>query len=130
MEQTTTTANPTTTALVPMVHVADVDRSIAFYGKLGFAVKNTFVPEGSSAPAWAWLESAGASLMVTRASEPVDDSKQGVLFYAYCADARSMHAALESAGIAVGPIRTEFYAPNGEFRMTDPDGYVVMMMQE
>lgn len=29
--------------LVAMMHVADVDRSIAFYAKLGFAVSNTFM---------------------------------------------------------------------------------------
>jgi predicted enzyme related to lactoylglutathione lyase len=116
-----------TTALVPFVHVADVQRSIDFYSKLGFAVANTFVPEGQTAPAWAWLEAGAANLMIARADEPVDHTKQAVLFYAYCADVPAAHAELEKAGVSVGAIRTEFYAPNGEFRITDPDGYVVMM---
>lgn len=116
-----------TTNLVPFVHVADVERSIDFYGNLGFVVGNTFVPEGATSPAWAWLDSGRAKLMLARADEPIDNTKQGVLFYAYCGDVPATHAALEKAGVSVGPIRTEFYAPKGEFRMEDPDGYVVMM---
>jgi predicted lactoylglutathione lyase len=37
-------------SLVPMVHVADVERSIGFYTKLGFEVGNTFTPEGVASP--------------------------------------------------------------------------------
>jgi catechol 2,3-dioxygenase-like lactoylglutathione lyase family enzyme len=118
---------PVARALVPYVHVADVRRSIDFYARFGFAVANSFTPEKGTDPAWAWLTSGDANLMVTRASRPVDSTKQGVLFYAYCADVPAMHAALAAAGIPVGEIRTEFYAPHGEFRIEDPDGYVVMM---
>lgn len=118
-----------TNALVPFVHVADVPRSIDFYTKLGFTVGNTVVPEGETDPVWAWLESGKARLMVARADGPIDHRQQAVLFYTYCSDIREAHRALAESGVGVGPIRKQFYAPDGEFRMEDPDGYVVMMMQ-
>jgi len=44
-----------TRQLVPMVFVADLQRSIAFYAHLGFEVGNTFMPEGANEMSWAWL---------------------------------------------------------------------------
>ena len=117
------------TSLVPMAFVASVPRAVAFYQKLGFALGNTFTPPDASEPAWAWLESGGARLMVARATEPVIPSQQAVLFYVYCDDIGATHAALDARGIAPGPIQFPFYAAHGEFRVEDPDGYVVMVMQ-
>ena len=84
-------------ALVPFVHVSNVPESIAFYEKLGMTVGNTFVPPDATEPAWAWLQSGIAQLMLAKASEPVGD------------------------------IKYPFFAPRGEFRITDPDGYVLMI---
>jgi predicted enzyme related to lactoylglutathione lyase len=115
-------------SLVPMAHVRSVGDSIAFYGKLGFEVRNTFVPAGRTEPAWAWLESEGsANFMLALASEPVIADQQAVLFYLYCDDVSSTRSRLQEAGVAVGPIEHPFYAPSGEFRVTDPDGYVLMI---
>jgi predicted enzyme related to lactoylglutathione lyase len=115
-------------ALVPMCHVQSVPRSINFYRKLGFRLGNTFTPDGAAEASWAWLHtSAGAQMMVTRASEPVVASQQAVLFYVYCDDVAAKHAELQKAGIGVGTIAFPFYAPRGEFRIEDPDGYVLMV---
>jgi len=115
-------------SLVPMAHVADVERSIRYYAKLGFRLRNTFTPDGSRTPAWAWLESSGASLMVSRATAPVAASEQAVLFYLYADDVAGLRASLDREGLGPGPIAYPFYAPRGEFRLTDPDGYVLMIM--
>lgn len=114
-------------SLVPMTHVESVPRSIEFYRKLGFEVGNTFTPDGRADPAWAWLHADRASLMVARAGEPVVPDQQAVLFYLYCDDVVATRSELEKEGIAVGPIEHPFYAPRGEFRATDPDGYVLMI---
>ena len=114
-------------SLVPFVHVESVPGSIAFYRKLGFEVRNTFVPAGESDPAWAWLESDRAHLMVAKADPPVTAGLQGVLFYLYCDNVAATRSAFESAGVAVGRIEYPFYAPRGEFRVSDPDGYVLMV---
>ncbi len=113
--------------LVPMAFVADVPRSIAFYQKLGFSVENTFTPPDAVAPAWAWLESAEAQLMVTKACEPVVPEQQAVLFYVYTDDVTETWNQLAAAGLKPGEIATPFYAPQGEFRLADPDGYALMV---
>ncbi|MBW3608951.1 MAG: VOC family protein, partial [Actinobacteria bacterium] len=46
--------------LVPLVHVADIERSIAFYERLGFEVRSTYEARGRAV--WAALENATARL--------------------------------------------------------------------
>lgn len=115
--------------LVAFAHVADVERTIRFYSDLGFHVANSVVPEGSTVPVWAWLESGKANLMVGAASAPVEASQQAVLFYLYYGDIRQVHATLLALGHEPGEIRHPFYMPDGEFRLCDPDGYVLMLAQ-
>lgn len=114
-------------AVTAMLHVASVPRSIAFYEKLGFVARSTHAPEGVMEPVWAWLESGPAHLMVARATEPVDPSRQAVLFYLYCPDVPAFRAQLVERGVEAGPVAHPFFSPRGEFRVTDPDGYVLMV---
>ena len=111
-----------------MAHVADVVRSVEFYMKLGFKVGSTFTPKGAESLTWAWLESeGGAKLMVTQADEPVDPEQQAVLFYIYCDDIVAKREELVAANIKASPMAFPFHSPRGEFRIEDPDGYVIMM---
>jgi hypothetical protein len=114
-------------SIVAMAFVASVPRSTGFYTKLGFEVTNTFAADSAPEPTWAWLQSGAASLMVARASEPVIASQQAVLFYLYCDDVAATRSELIERGIEAGEITFAFYAPGGEFRVTDPDGYVLMI---
>ncbi len=113
--------------LTPFAYVRDVEASIAFYRLIGFEVGSTFPEEGT--PNWVWLHSGGdgAQLMIARATEPVVARQQAVFFYLYVEDVAAKHAELAAAGVAVGEITTPFYAPRGEFRVTDPDGYGFMI---
>jgi hypothetical protein len=115
------------TSIVPRAQVADVAASIAFYEKLGFAVGGSFTPPGDDGPSWVSLQSGAAELMLARASEPVVAKQQAMLFYVYCADVGSMRGQLAEAGLDPGPIARPFYNPEGEFRLVDPDGHVVMV---
>lgn len=114
-------------SLVPLAHVRNVSESVAFYRKLGFEVGGDFVPPDQTKPVWVWLESDRANLMLAQAGEPIVPGQQAVLFYLYCEDVAATRAALEAAGVGVGPIEYPFYAPRGEFRVQDPDGYVLMI---
>lgn len=114
-------------AITAMLHVHSVPRSIAFYEKLGFAVGNTHAPEGSAEPVWAWLKSGNAHVMLAKASDPVDSGQQAVLLYLYCPDVAEFRAQLVARGVEAGPITFPFYAPKGEFRVQDPDGYALMV---
>jgi catechol 2,3-dioxygenase-like lactoylglutathione lyase family enzyme len=113
--------------LVPFVHVADVERSIAFYGLLGFEVSDTFPP--GERPSWAFLESVHARLMVTRADEPVEADRQAVLFYLYAQDLAGLREHLVAHGVAAGEIVDGTPGPERELRVADPDGYVLMIAQ-
>ncbi|HEV7487830.1 MAG TPA: VOC family protein [Thermoanaerobaculia bacterium] len=92
-------------ALVPFVHVRSVPESIAC----------------------AWLQSGIAQLMLAKAGEPVVSSQQAVLFYLYVEDVAAKHEELRAGGVPAGDINYPFFAPRGEFRVTDPDGYVLMI---
>ncbi len=121
--QRSSTALPKLKSVVPMLHVADIARSIEFYEQLGFKVGNTFAAGGGPQPSWAWLQSGDAGIMIAKAGEPVDPRQQAVIFYIYCEDVEAMHAHLKALGHTVGTIETPFYAPRGQFRVNDPDGY-------
>jgi predicted enzyme related to lactoylglutathione lyase len=118
-----------TQSLVAFVHVASVERSIKFYAALGFTVQNTVVSEDQTTPVWAWLQSEKANLMVGLATAPIDASQQAILFYLYVANINQTRASLVEIGYAPGEIKFPFYMPDGEFRLEDPDGYVLMLAQ-
>jgi len=136
---------------VPMLHVADVDRSVSFYSLLGFACESRFSnPAGQTA--WADISSGGARLMLARADGRVIPSQQAVLFYLYADDVRGLRShLLDEAGLpdagpppsewtrgaepsipdgaAVFRITSPFYMPGGELRVHDPDGYCLLIGQ-
>jgi hypothetical protein len=65
--------------------------------------------------------------MLAKAGEPVVSSQQAVLFYLYVEDVAAKHEELRAGGVPAGDINYPFFAPRGEFRVTDPDGYVLMI---
>jgi hypothetical protein len=113
-------------SLVPLVQVRSVPRSIEFYAKLGFSVRNTFTPDGAREPRWASLTQGGAELMIG-SGDGAASPKPTVLLYLYSEDVAEARASLERAGVACGPIRYPFYSPNGEFEVEDPDGYTLVI---
>ena len=125
-----------TRALVPMIYVADVERSAAFYRHLGFEIGN-YVPRDCEPKEWAWLYAPaaedwkrGPNLMVTRRhGAPRHDSASEVLFYLYTPDLKSLRETLLAAGLAPSVISYPDYLPNGELRIVDPDGYPLMIAQ-
>ena len=121
----TTTSTAKMLGLVPIAKVADMKRSIEFYGELGFEVVNTFEPEGQLK--WAHLRSGGADLMLSLATEPVNAAAQGVLFYMYVPGVAAFREQLAARGIRVGELKYFFFAKDGEFRIEDPDGYVLLV---
>jgi catechol 2,3-dioxygenase-like lactoylglutathione lyase family enzyme len=113
--------------LVPMAHVADVARSIEFYCEIGFEVLNTLVVEGRLQ--WAWVKSGTANLMLARSARPMNPDGQDVLFYLYAPDVAAYRDALAAKGIRVSELSYPEYGPDGEFRMSDPDGYCLLVGQ-
>ena len=121
------TSKQAVTDLVPYIHVRDVQRSIDFYAYLGFEPTDVTLDEG--VPVWALLVSGSARLMAAQAGEPVDPAAQAVLLYLYTADVAALRDQLAGDGVPVGEIGNPDYMPGGELRVTDPDGYVLLIGQ-
>ncbi len=62
------------THLVPFLPVADVERSIACYGLLGFEQGDSYAPAGR--PVWASLRCQAARLMVAEAEAPINPTNR------------------------------------------------------
>lgn len=134
---------------VAMAHVADVDASVEFYAKLGFKCESRFSDQYGQTY-YAAICADAAELMLVRANGPVLASQQAVLFYMYSADVNRLRLHLLQNGLMDGgdftakmaegqaePVATNtafllthpFYMPEGELRLHDLDGYVVLIGQ-
>ena len=116
------------TGLVPMAHVADVQRSVTFYEHLGFKMKDSLTNKAGKF-AWAFIESEHAELMFALASDAVIAPQQAVLFYLYTSDLSWLRQELLALNIKVSPVTYPEYMPAGEVRIEDPDGYVLLVGQ-
>lgn len=113
--------------LIPFVHVEDVQRSINFYHHLGFELASVYKYRGT--PVWAELQSEAAQLMVSTDGEQIDPSGQGVLFYLYSPDLAALREQLIAGDIQASEIEDGRPGPRQEMKLTDPDGYILMVAQ-
>jgi len=120
-------ATAETYALIPYVHVADLQRSIAFYTLLGFALEQTHDAEGETV--WASLRNAESRLFLILADAPIDAGAQAVLFYLWTTDVSAVRDQLIAHDVPVGPIIYPPYMHGGEIRLADPDGYGLLIGQ-
>jgi hypothetical protein len=78
---------------------------------------------------WAKLRSGGAELIVTTDGDSIDPNGQGVLFYLYSRNLEALREQMLADGIDVGEIADGTPGPRQEMRLTDPDGYVLMVAE-
>ncbi len=113
--------------LVPIVRVEDVERSIAFYRRLGFEMRNKL--ESNGRVVWTWLDSGRAHLMLNRSQGAMTPGVRDVVLYLYSPDLIAYRDQLAADGIKVGPIEYPPYMLEGEFGIEDPDGYCILVGQ-
>ncbi|HTS34438.1 MAG TPA: VOC family protein [Candidatus Solibacter sp.] len=112
-------------AVVALLKVADVDRSIGFYEKLRFEAGNEPLTDDQGVKTFAWMHhGSSAQIMLTRAGQPLDSNSRQVMFYLYVTDMPAYREQLVARGINVGKVSYPFWSPNGEFQVDDPDGWV------
>ncbi|HEX9164144.1 MAG TPA: VOC family protein [Thermoanaerobaculia bacterium] len=114
-------------SLVPLVHVRNVPASIAFYERLGYTVAYSYKADNEKELSWAFLKSGGASMMLGLATAPVAAAQQSIVPAMYVTDVDAKHRELTAAGVTVGPVEKPFFRPQGQFRVQDPDGYVILV---
>lgn len=102
--------------LIPMLPVADIARSVEFYGKLGFEVENR-----NDEWRWAMLRFGECRLMIDQSINPHPGMPRTGVLYLYPSDVVGYHAQVRSKGIDIPDLETTFYGLT-EFRLDDPDG--------
>ena len=106
----------------PMLHVAEIERSIAFYEVLGYRL----IDDDRCTPiGWARLHCDSGDIMFLRAEKDIDPRAQGFLFYMYTPDLAGLRERLVEKGVAVSEIKRPPYMPSGTMNLVDPDGYHV-----
>jgi len=117
------------TELVPLAQVVDVERSLAFYQKLGLEVGGRTKDENIDF-AGLCVETGRTVLMLSRGNGAIVPKEQRVLFYLYTRDLNTLRERLLSDGIEVPPIIKREYMERGEIEITDPDGYCVLIGED
>ncbi len=127
---TTAAATHNVTAVVPLLMVTDIQRSLAFYiDGLGFTIQNRWVPDGRLR--WCWMSLGGAALMLQEASESTREEMltsgtlgNGAAMYFQCTDAIAIYRA--AAGRGIQPLREPQVGNSAwEVFFADPDGYKI-----
>jgi catechol 2,3-dioxygenase-like lactoylglutathione lyase family enzyme len=117
------------TDLVPLLNVADVQRSIDFYEELGFELEQKV--DGDGGLVWANMRHAGGGGLMLNAKDLISEGERGtrphysdVVFYLTYPSAAEMHGRLKSRGVDVTEVEKQPYGIE-EFYVRDPDGYEV-----
>lgn len=117
-----------------MIDVSDVECSAAFYRKLGFEIGNRDPASGTMG--WAWLYSPqvenwrkGPNLMLRKSESTVVKAPEGLTLFFYAAHLVALREELLEQGLLPSEIRYPYYLPEGEFLLSDPDGYCLIVAQ-
>jgi len=118
------------TAVVPLLMVTSIERSLAFYvDGLGFTIQNRWVPDGRLR--WCWMSLGGAALMLQEAGESARETMlingipgNGAALYFQCTDAIALYR--EAAARGIHPLHEpEVGNFAWEVFFADPDGYKI-----
>ena len=116
---------------MPVLEVADVERSVAFYTeKLGFFAHQLWGEEGEP-PAFCIVQRGNVTIALDRSREAGrKPNNQYWAAYLYVADADGLHDAFKAAGVEVvrGPENTEYGCR--DFDVRDPDGHLIAFGQD
>ena len=118
--------------LIPMLNVADIDRSLAFYRDLlGFEVVSQ--PELVAQWRWATIRSGATELMISESesgppaqavSDPHADTGWPVIFYFYPDDVTALYEHVVAGGASPTALEVTHYGMR-EFSLADPDGHML-----
>lgn len=111
----------------PLLHVADVERSLRFYALLGFEAVD--VERVDNTIEWARVHCEGGAIMFLREDGGPGPHQDRFLLSLYTPDLPALRTQLAAGGVEVGPIAYPDYMPSGELSLKDPDDYVIFVNQ-
>ena len=115
-------------AVVALLKVGDLQRSIDFYEKLGFELGNEPLRNDQGVKTFAWMHhGSAAQIMLSLAGQPLSRGVRHIMFYLYVTDMPAYREQVISRGVTVGEVTHPFWSPDGEFRVDDPDGWTWMV---
>lgn len=112
--------------ITPLLNVADVAASVAFYRRLGLEPAERFEDDGVLI--WVMLKAGASGLMLNRqdrihaASRRARPHYGDAVLYVKVTSAATMREALVADGVAATPVERQAYGLD-EFYVRDPDGY-------
>jgi len=114
-------------AIAPMLVVADIPTSAAFYqAVIGFSMEGSFTPEGRTSPAWASLREGEVELMLSAPGAAPTGSADRAQLYVRVDDVAPILERARAAGVAVRGPYVRFYQMK-EIELRDPDGFLVIV---
>jgi len=113
-------------ACVPVVYVADVPTSVAFYVHLGFSEQ---ISGQDGEWTWSYLKCGDVGLLLAGGGSVWTGDPGPVLLYLRGDDVAGLEPTLREAGVEVEHLGYPDHAPGGELKVLDPDGHVLMVGQ-
>ncbi len=117
---------PTVEASVPVLYVADINRSKAFYALLGWSEVRT---GGEGEASWSYLHCGELSLLLAAVQPRLITVELPLLVYFYVDDLDRALESLNEGGYPAERVGYPDHAPGGEARVRDPDGNVLLLGQ-
>jgi len=103
----------------PILHVADIERSICFYELLGFELIDT---DDCKPLGWARIHCEGGALMFLRNEPSGEYHAPALMLCMYTEDLNGLRDSLIANQTEMTPIKYPPYMPSGECYCNDPDG--------
>ncbi len=115
----------------PMLHAAEIERSIRFYRLLGFDLVDV---DGESGRPLGWARMAtadGSAIMFlcAEAGHAPQPEAQGIMLVLYTPELTTLREQLVAAGEKPTEIERPPWMPSGHIMLRDPDGYAIGVNQ-
>ena len=108
----------------PILHVAEIEKSIRFYEMLGFELIDT---DDCKPLGWARIHCEGGALMFLRNEHSEESVVPALMLCMYTEDLVGLRESLIANQIEMSPIQYPPYMPSGECYCNDPDGNRIML---
>ncbi len=106
---------------MPVLEVADVEASAAFYKRLGFALNGAW----GEPPGFAIVQRGGVTFGLARTCRKAPSpDPENLAAYVYVSDVKALHAEFERDGLPVSALMQQDYGCD-DFDLRDPDGHLI-----